>query len=349
MSLHFSKTANLNKIQEVISEGNQPLYGLFNREVVGEILSSDVLEGVSKRSLRIRIKPKAEDRGEDLAGIFGLDAEVFGKKYLEAISGDGQEARRIRTLHSSSLLCLQCFYGVSEDRPLVIKYDGRIVKFTSSSFEVKLPVEKEENGESRPANIDVVLVGNDEQTGKPVMLFLESKFSEYLSWGKYKGISNRVYEKTYSQLCKGGYLDRMGLKFYEDSENPSYSVLSSIEGRTLHYAGGIKQMVSHYLGVKNIAEREQYKGVDIYLGEILYKFPDMIDKNNLKFKDYSHLYEILAEGLNEVPQSKFKVVEQCFTYQDVFKLFNLEPSVRLFYSLSPYVKDSLALSDFAHP
>ena len=89
MSLHFSKTANLNKIQEVIREGCQPLYGLFNREAVGEILSSAVLEntpyrgGVSKRSLRIRIKPKAEDRGEDLAGIFGLDAEVFGKKYLK--------------------------------------------------------------------------------------------------------------------------------------------------------------------------------------------------------------------------------------------------------------------------
>ena len=337
MSLHFSKTANLNKIQEVIREGCQPLYGLFNREAVGEILSSAVLEntpyrgGVSKRSLRIRIKPKAEDRGEDLAGIFGLDAEVFGKKYLEAISGDGQEARRIRTLHSSSLLCLLCFYGVSEDRPLVIKIDGRVVKFTSSSFEVKLPVEKEENGESRPANIDVVLAGKDEKRGKPVMLFLESKFSEYLSCGKYEGISNRVYEKTYSQLCKGRYLNRMGIKFETNPEIPSYSVLSSINGRTIHYASGIKQMVSHFLGVKNIADRD--KGVDIYLGEILYKFSDAIDKRNHKFQDYRHLYELLAEGLNKISDYKFKVVVQCFTYQEVFKSFNLNPSVRLFYFL----------------
>ena len=337
MSLHFSKTANLNKIQEVIREGCQPLYGLFNREAVGEILSSAVLEnttyrgGVSKRSLRIRIKPKAEDRGEDLAGIFGLDAEVFGKKYLEAISGDGQESRRIRTLHSSSLLCLLCFYGVSEDRPLVIKIDGRVVKFTSSSFEVKLPVEKEENGESRPANIDVVLAGKDEKRGKPVMLFLESKFSEYLSWGKYEGISNRVYEKTYSQLCKGRYLNRMGIKFETNPENPSYSVLSSINGRTIHYASGIKQMVSHFLGVKNIAVRA--KGVDIYLGEILFKFSGAIDKRNHKFQDYRHLYEILAEGLNKISDYKFKVVGQCFTYQEVFKSFNLNPSVRLFYFL----------------
>ena len=296
---------------------------------MGEILSSAVLDntpyrgGVSKRSLRIRIKPKAEDRGEDLAGIFGLDAEVFGKKYLEAISGDGQEARRIRTLHSSSLLCLLCFYGVSEDRPLVIKIGGRVVKFTSSSFEVKLPVEKEENGESRPANIDVVLAGKDEKRGKPVMLFLESKFSEYLSWGKYEEISNRVYEKTYSQLCKGGYLDMMGLKFEENPENPSYSVLSSINGRTIHYASGIKQMVSHFLGVKNIAERD--KGVDIYLGEILFKISGAIDKRNHKFQDFRHLYKI--------SDSKFKVVEQCFTYQEVFRSFNLNPSVRLFYFL----------------
>ncbi len=271
--------------------------------------------------------------GQDIACIFRLNPKVFAEKYQQAISGLGQEARRIRTLHSSSLLCLLCFYGISEKRPLNINLEGRQITFTSSHFEVKNPVGADETGREHESNMDVVLWGKDAQTGKKVILFLESKFSEYLTWGKYSGISNHVYQKTYAQLEESGVLERMGLKYEECPDKPGYSDLDSVKGKTMHYAGGIKQTVSHFLGVKNAAAGKQYEDYDIYLGEILFKFPDSIEDAQRKFNDYNGLYKTLAEGLNQLSENIFKVIGQCLTYQDVFKDYDLEESVRSFYSL----------------
>lgn len=326
---------SLKKIQKTIEEGPQPLYELFNNDNVGRILADVQLENgpwfdrISKKSLRIKVVNK----GQDLACIFGLNPKVFADKYMQATSGDGQEARRIRTLHSSSLLCLLCFYGVSEERPLSLKLEERQVIFTSSQFEVKNLVGTDETGKEHNSNMDVVLCGKDAQNGKKVILFLESKFSEYLTWGKYSGISNHVYQKTYAQLFNGGVLERMGLKYEECPDKPGYSDLASVKGKTMHYAGGIKQMVSHFLGVKNAAAGKQYEDYDIYLGEILFKFPDSIEDAQRKFNDYDGLYKTLAEGLNLLSENNFTVLGQCLTYQDVFKDYNLDDAVRSFYSL----------------
>ncbi len=330
-----TKPYNQKLIRAVIENGQQPLYEIFNNESVERILSGATLEKTlfrgkhSQKSLSI----KSIDAGQDLACIFGLDWTVFADKYLQATSGDGQEARRIRTLHSSSLLCLLCFYGVSEERPLNLIVDGRQVRFTSSQFEVKNPVGTDENGREHESNMDVVLYGKDSLTGKKVILFLESKFSEYLTWGKYSGISNHVYRKIYAQLCHGGVLERMGLKYENNLNTPGYFDLMSIKGQTKHYAGGIKQMISHFLGVQNVSENSQYSGCEIYLGEILYRFPDQIDSHGEKYKDYANLHKLLAEGLNDISNSKFKVLKNFLTYQDVFKDFKLDKTVKIFYSI----------------
>ena len=92
-------------------------------------------------------------------------------------------------------------------------------------------------------------------------------------------------------------------------------------------------MISHYMGVKNSADRGTYDGYDIYLGEILYKFPESIDINGLKYKDYDSMYRILAEGLNSLSEDKVKILSRCLTYQDLFKSYDLDDSVRTFYSL----------------
>lgn len=330
-----TKSYNQKLIQSVIENGPQQLYEIFNNESVERILSGVTLENTLFRGKRSQksLSIKHMDTGQDLACIFGLDWKIFADKYLQATSGDGQEERRIRTLHSSSLLCLLCFYGVSEERPLNLIVEGRQVRFTSSQFEVKNPVGTDETGKEHNSNMDVVLYGKDSQNGKKVILFLESKFSEYLTWGKYSGISNHVYRKIYAQLNHNGVLERMGLKYEENPDNRAYSDLTSIKGNTLHYAGGVKQMVSHFLGVKNTAAGKQFEDYDIYLGEILFKFPDSFEDANIKFKDYIQLYNTLAEGLNQLSEDKFKVQSQCLTYQDVFKDYDLEESVRSFYSL----------------
>ena len=330
-----TKSYNQKLIQSVIENGPQQLYEIFNNESVERILSGVTLENTLFRGKRSQksLSIKHMDTGQDLACIFGLDWKIFADKYLQATSGDGQEARRIRTLHSSSLLCLLCFYGVSEERPLNLIVEGRQVRFTSSQFEVKNPVGTDETGKEHNSNMDVVLYGKDSQNGKNVILFLESKFSEYLTWGKYSGISNHVYRKIYAQLSHNGVLERIGLKYEENPDNRAYSDLASSKGNTLHYTGGVKQMVSHFLGVKNTAAGKQFEDYDIYLGEILFRFPGSIEDAQRKFNDYDGLYKTLAEGLNQLSEDNFKVLGQCLTYQDVFKDYDLEESVRTFYSL----------------
>lgn len=317
---------------------NNPVYSIFdNKEVLSLLEGLKVEKTIWKGGIRsersLCLATQEPKQPEDLITAFNLDVQSFPEKFNEAIAGDGQEYRRIRTLHSSSLISLLCFYSVSKEKPLIISIEGHDVEFFESHFEKKNLIGCDEEGKPHESNIDVFLRGQDKATGKNVVLFLESKFSEYLSWGKHSNISNHVYRKIYEQLSKSGYLYKMGLKLAPMENVEQYSELASISGSTQHYAGGIKQMISHFLGVKNVADSTDYEDCDLYLGEILYRFLESVDPNNDKFNDYTQLYGILAEGLNSISDSKFKVVGQCFIYQDVFKVFDLDKAVRAFYSL----------------
>jgi hypothetical protein len=314
-----------------------PIYSLFDNDEVKAILSNCSIEKTiwrddikSERSLCLKTdNPKDPS---DIIATFDLNPQSFEEKFKKAaIEGDGQEFRRIRTLHSSSLICLLCFYGISEQKPLYLNLDGHDIKFTESLFEVKNPIGNHEEG--KPSNIDVVLSGKDIITGKKAVLFLESKFSEYLSWGKHSKISDQVYGNTYKELINGGTLERMKLKYGPMKDEQLYYELTSNKGRTYHYAGGIKQMISHFLGVKTVSGNAEYTDCDIYLGEILFKFEDSIDAKQRKFNDYAELYKILSEGLNTISESRFKVVSQILTYQEVFRDYELDNAVRTFYSL----------------
>lgn len=331
----IGKTADNNPLYKLFSN-NQALEVLSNREVEQTVWRKGSEPGkdiTSKKSLRI--KTSSQENADDLIDIFNLDTKLFAEKFSQAISGDGYEAKRIRTLHSSALLCLLCFYGVSESKPLDLTINDHRLRFTKSFFEIKNPVlEKEDsNGQRHCSNMDVKLEGIDTKSGKNVVLFLESKFSEYLTFGKYSNISNEVYKDVHEKLSDS--LKEMELMFKGMDNKPGYSELVSREGKTRHYAGGIKQMISHFLGVKNVSQNEDLKDCDIYLAEILYKFPESIDvdPNHTKFNDYDKLYRILAKGLNKISPYNVSIASVCLTYQDVFNGFNLDSSVKKFYSL----------------
>ena len=117
---------------------------------------------------------------EKLESIFQMsNKELFEAKFKQAISGDGQEWKRIATLHSSSLVALLCFYSVTNSKPLTINVDGNDCIFTESHFECKNRVGIDGKGNPHYSNMDVVLIGKTKEN-KSVILFLESKFSEYL-------------------------------------------------------------------------------------------------------------------------------------------------------------------------
>ena len=264
-----------------------------------------------------------------LQKTFGIEnKELFGRKYEEAISGDGKEWKRITTLHSSSLIALLCFYSVSEEHPLSI---GDYV-FKESFFEVKTVVH-----DGHKSNMDVVLRGINKKTGKKVVLFLESKFTEYLNCGK-KGDISKAYNDEYKKLS---LFDNPieSISFGNDGE---FIYIKSNKPRKFPiYCGGIKQMLSHYIGVRNYAIQknvghQKSKFVDneeILLGEIMFDFNGAITNSSEKLDNYKKVYTELAKRINN-HQTQIRMLNEVMTYQDIFSGdFIKEKKVKQFYNL----------------
>lgn len=254
------------------------------------------------------------------------DEKLFSEKFDEAVNGNGQEWTRITTLHSSSLIALLCFYKIDNNNPLVYTIDGKKCIFTKSYFECQNDIKNA----PRPSNIDVVLTGKIENTNEQVILFLESKFSEYLHGGKKDDISDNVYGTVYNKLNNNKWI-----KF--DKDGTKWSIHSNDDGS--HYCEGIKQMISHYMGIMNgigsghfgksnsesCLQSKDYK--KIYLGEVLYQF--RMDEK--KLEDYAQIYSDLANNLNKIENSKLFVIPRLFTYKELFEKYAMDKNVRAFY------------------
>ena len=255
---------------------------------------------------------------QDVFKIGTDDREAFKKAFEMAVRGDGQEGKRITVMHSSSLCALLCFYKVDEHHPIRI----RDIEYDKVFFEVQNEVF------DNPSNIDVVLVSSK---GKSI-LFLESKFSEYLSHGKCSKISNK-YTKEYEDLN----LKDLG---YSVDEKGVHLELSRKNGNNNYYVEGIKQMISHYIGVRNFCNNSNKKDTKnevtkylcksykVELGEILFN----AWLEDASFCRYSEAYTALAKRMNE-KASKFRVIENVLTYQTVFSDSSLDARVKEYYKL----------------
>ena len=271
------------------------------------------------------------DKCNALIEIFGIkNEELFREKYNQAINGDGNEKKRINVLHSSSLAALLFFYGIDKNHPLKLEIEGDDYTFDRSFFEVKTVV----NG-THQSNMDVVLEGKNVQ-GESVALFLECKFSEYLNSGKYAGISAEVYKQAYTDL---GLFKSSTLEPIMAKENNGELELST--SKPYHYCAGIKQIISHYMGVRNYAERgdnaldenSQFKGKQpdvILLGEILFKFDEKVDPKG-KYRIYAEDYRKLAKAINEKNTvKKLRMLNDVLCYQDIENR-TLDVRVKRFY------------------
>ena len=293
----------------------------------GIVASNTIWNGkASEHSLSFGLPISGKDSRAALPILrktFNIQSSAFDKKYDQAVRGDGQEWRRITTLHSSSLAALLCFYSVSEEKPLMFPTPHGIVSVTTAEFEVK-----NEIGNGHPSNMDVVLSGTyDGNSNKMVFILLECKFSEYLHWGYCSGIKNSVYGEVYTELCET--FDKMGLKTIDDNNNEGTFTLTSKSGNCRHYTAGIKQMISHFLGANSFCN--EHKKADVYLAELLFDFGQESSK---WLNDYISLYRQLADALNlsNKPQN-LDIVPEVLTYQNLFKVFDLDPKVKEFYNL----------------
>ena len=285
-----------------------------------------------------------------LSDIFGIEKEnmdLFCSKYDMATSGDGNEGNKILTLHSSSLCALLHFYNVTEKNPLTLnlqtkKNKIRKVKFIKSVFEYKSPVI---NGSS---NMDVVLIGNDIDSEERIVFFLESKFSEYYTTMSKKkdDISVEYLKHKYSsKLYDDNVLRKMDL--YVDKKGEKSFCLKT--NKESFYIDGIKQMISHYTGIRNVLAKKDYNGWDTderqkavdeelekgavaILGEII--FDDRIGKLKNCQKIYSEKYAILAEQMSKQidKDMKFEILTKQLGYSE-FKTNEhyIEDKIRKFY------------------
>ena len=303
---------------------------LFQRlKKEGRIVNTPFRNTVSENSFcfEVGMKPSNTEEYKEcllqaIKEVFGITNRSFEEKFNQAINGAGQEWRELNVFHSSSLLALLCFYNVSNDNPLSVKIEGKTCRFTTSEFEVSNTIGKNISGKNYSSHIDVKLTGECE--GKSVSLYLESKFSEYVNQrGKTSFSYTDDYNNIYSKLQ--GKIEDLDIIIGCDE----ITLVQTNNKRLARYWQGIKQMISHYLGMKNCKDKSEL----IYLGEILYDFRPYIP--NDFFGDYEDIHKQLVDALEliEIEPQSFKVGKNILTYQGVFKNYNLDERVRELYVL----------------
>ena len=276
---------------------------------------------------------------ETLSKIFDLTiTPEMRELFKSATGGDGDEKSKILTLHSSALLAFLCFNDVA-NHP--IKIDD--IVYDEVMFEVKNNVINNSPGKS---NIDVLLMGENRKK----LLFLESKFTEYLSGGKVT-LSPHRYEEFYSMLTEknnfrfsAGYLPANSKT--DKSQKTQYALYKG--KKTSEYLEGIKQAFSHLLGIATGPAKKQTKGNEDYTSSLLenadeIKFASIVfNCDNDKFKKYDDLYKSVFENSDVIKgtikdvlkkrELKLTIVPHLLQYQEVFQANFLSDVVRNFYN-----------------
>lgn len=124
-------------------------------------------------------------------------------------------------------------------------------------------------------------------------------------------------------------------------EKESKRFLDSVEDKSF-YNEGVKQMISHYLGVTTelMKGEDCFSGKKVVLGEILFNFGDRVPKAFDKYQSYKDAYSILQKVLARCAEEDGKrlIINNLTTYQSVLGseanhkfLMNLPESIRQFY------------------
>lgn len=259
------------------------------------------------------------------------NTSLFRSHFFEAAYGQGKEINEITQLNSSALVALMCFYPVNNTNPMLLDVtaDGEThsLRLTSLILEKENPV----YSANYPSSMDIALYGEDADSGEPVVLFLESKFGEYLT--PRDSPSGKSYGPDYAIVKQKQEL----LHCLEDVKFEAGKNGASVKGGN-HYNDGIKQMVSHFIGANNSYELN-VEGRKVYLGTILFDFSGLIEEGKAALDDYKDCCQGIARILNAMVSDKnpdLRVLDDAFTYQEFFSKvaeFRMDEDVKEFYKL----------------
>ena len=285
-----------------------------------------------EKSFRLIRDSVAEEQFERIKKAFGIcyDKETMNivkERFMDVVTGAGNEWMEINQLNSSALLSFLCFHAVGiGGRTVTI--DGTI--YNDVKFEFKSSLKKV--GKTHPvSNMDVVLLNG----GDKKALFLESKFTEHMKQTTRPLKISSYYNTRYAEEEVFG---KTSIDLRDDSH--THFEDSSWKADEPVYLEGVKQMVCHYLGMtdqlRNRRFEEDWSCLKEYeefaLGEIVFDFND----NDGKTQCYKNTYKALSSFLKENCRIKgMTVLENILTYQNEFKanVGLLEDNVKKFYGL----------------
>lgn len=278
----------------------------------------------------MNFKPYSEEYEEykyyvsDLSdNLFGIEMSTEHKRMFE--EGSGSELKdsidhpaKAKAIDSSSILSYNFFRNISEKCTVV--FDG--IRYNKVLFEVKLRTLKKS---PTPANLDVALISEDEKT----ILFIESKFLEYLETG------NANFSKSY--LREDSY--------YDDNEEKKglIKMSSSFKDEKGRYNSGIKQNICHLIGISNLKKSEDarmlfkktykdFSDTDIILNAESYKFLNIIfrPRNQEAAKECDKYIEQLKEFQNTLPAAikEYTIPTFVMTYRELFNILPSELSLK---------------------
>lgn len=264
-----------------------------------------------------------------------VDRALWDERFIMAIGGSGDEKKKITTLHSSSLLALLFFSGITAENPLLIDR----IPYNQVFFEIKNKVFPNAAVSDKPSNIDIMLVSETSED----LLFIESKFTEYFDCGKIN-----ISEKYLN------FYDRLFALIPDSRLKLEGSAIKCKGSESSQYIAGIKQMFSHIIGlatgpdasvsdeVRNYIE----KAKRIRVIEVAHKW----DRRGV-FDNYAGLYSDIfrhidnsvlskcleGEGCDPGKIKRISVGKEIYTYQQILDQnpsFRLSETVKEFYRLT---------------
>lgn len=220
-------------------------------------------------------------------------------------SGSGGELHsKAEAVHSSSMLAYNVFHWI----------EGNHFRFGDADFnhvyyEVKMRTLK---GSSNPANMDVVLDGT--KNGKRILLFIESKFTEYLKHSAFK--------------LSDSYQDMRRLYSGAKGINWAKLIDCSKNSKGL-YGEGLKQGITHLFGIKSLEDPtalrylndnnklriiENFNEVEIEFANIIFEPKDDYQNEHSDYENYKSAYANFSRTAKEIGL----VEPKWFTYRHIW-------------------------------
>lgn len=237
--------------------------------------------------------------------IFGNEMNTDFQEMFGNGSG-GELHSKAEAVHSSSMLSYNLLYWINDENPF--EFEG--VKYTKVYFEVQMRTLR---GSSYPANLDVVLEG-EKDNGRH-LLFIESKFLEYLEKGKFDlSESYEKQEKWYNNKIDWN-------KVIKDAKG-----LCEQKG----YNGGIKQAITHLFGIHGLMNKDALKWFNKNSNLTIDSFDNahiafanfIFEPNEEEFCEehnaYANYKELYDSFVRELPENITK--PQWYSYTEVWNI-----------------------------